>query len=122
MNIYFDFQISSNEIIFHAQTRICDGFYSILCLLWFRDFYRFSWYCSIIYAYKKKCIVKYNFLGPPITSTTEVDALSLLNDNSSKKADSLPTGPFTMRTPAMTTYNQQLWVIAKLSTGNTDGK
>lgn len=66
--------------------------------------------------------MKYYFSGPPITSTTEVDALSLLNDNSSKKTDSLPTGPFTMRTPAMTTYNQQLWVIAKLRTGNPDGK
>lgn len=61
--------------------------------------------------------------GPPITSTTEMDALSLLlNDNSSKKVDSLATGPFTMRSPAMTTYNQQLWVIAKLTTGNNDGK
>ncbi|GLV41173.1 uncharacterized protein CBL_04697 [Carabus blaptoides fortunei] len=59
--------------------------------------------------------------GPPITSTTEIDALNLmLNDNSTKKFDNLATGPFTMRSPAMTTYNQQLWVIAKLTTGNND--
>lgn len=62
-------------------------------------------------------------IGPPITSTSEVDASNLLPvDNSSKTTYSLATGPFTMRTPAMSTYNQQLWVIAKLSTGNSDGK
>lgn len=33
----------------------------------------------------------------------------------------IATGPFTMRSPAMTTYSQQLWVIAKLATDNNDG-
>ncbi|KAF2900002.1 hypothetical protein ILUMI_06195, partial [Ignelater luminosus] len=58
--------------------------------------------------------------GPPITSTTEVDGKSLLpKDNHSNPAD-IATGPFIMRTPAMSTYSQQLWVIAKLTTDNND--
>ncbi|XP_044262247.1 transmembrane protein 181 [Tribolium madens] len=56
--------------------------------------------------------------GPPITSTTELDAKTLLNkDNHS---NSIATGPFIMKTPSLVTYSQQLWVIAKLSTENTD--
>lgn len=54
------------------------------------------------------------FLGPPITSTTEQKA----HLNGSDMA----TGPYIMRTPALSTYSQQLWVIAKLSTSNTDSK
>lgn len=52
--------------------------------------------------------------GPPITSTTEQQA----HVNNSE----MSSGPFIMQTPALTTYCQQLWVIAKLSTSNTDGK
>lgn len=52
-------------------------------------------------------------LGPPITSTSEQKA----HVNSSEMA----TGPFIMKTPLLSTYSQQLWVIAKLSTSNTDG-
>lgn len=52
-------------------------------------------------------------LGPPITSMTEQRA----HVNGSEIA----TGPFIMKTPLLTTYSQQLWVIAKLSTSNTDG-
>lgn len=62
--------------------------------------------------------------GPPITSTVELDGKSLLpkdNQNHTNKKD-IATGPFTMRTPPMTTYSQQLWVIAKLSTENIDGE
>lgn len=33
----------------------------------------------------------------------------------------IATGPFIMRSPKMSTYSQQLWVIAKLYTENTDG-
>lgn len=63
---------------------------------------------------------KISILGPPITSTTELDAKALLNkDNHS---NSIATGPFIMKTPALVTYSQQLWVIAKLSTENTDGR
>lgn len=52
--------------------------------------------------------------GPPITSTTEQKA----HLNGSEMA----TGPFIMKTPTLSTYSQQLWVIAKFSTSNTDGK
>ncbi|XP_012254361.1 transmembrane protein 181 [Athalia rosae] len=52
--------------------------------------------------------------GPPITSTTEQKA----HLNGSEMA----TGPYIMRTPALSTYSQQLWVIAKLSTSNTDNE
>lgn len=34
----------------------------------------------------------------------------------------IATGPFIMETPRLSTYNQQLWVIAVLRTENTDGK
>ncbi|XP_012283820.1 transmembrane protein 181 [Orussus abietinus] len=50
--------------------------------------------------------------GPPITSTTEQRA----HLNGSEMA----TGPFIMKTPALSIYSQQLWVIAKLSTSNND--
>lgn len=52
-------------------------------------------------------------VGPPITSTIEESA----HVNNSEMA----TGPFIMKTPALSTYCQQLWVISKLSTSNTDG-
>ncbi|XP_015515822.1 transmembrane protein 181 isoform X2 [Neodiprion pinetum] len=52
--------------------------------------------------------------GPPITSTTEQKA----HLNGSEMA----TGPYIMRTPALSTYSQQLWVIAKLSTSNVDNE
>lgn len=50
--------------------------------------------------------------GPPITSTSEQKA----HLNGSEMA----TGPFIMKTPLLSTYSQQLWVIAKLSTSNND--
>ncbi|CAG9766829.1 unnamed protein product [Ceutorhynchus assimilis] len=59
--------------------------------------------------------------GPPITKTTPIDGLSLLpktnNTNASRK--DIATGPFIMKTPKLSTYNQQLWIIAKLKTENT---
>lgn len=59
--------------------------------------------------------------GPPITITTETSASTLLA-NTSKSGDKnvMATGPFVMRSPMLTTYSQQLWVIAKLETGNSD--
>lgn len=54
------------------------------------------------------------FTGPPITTTSEEKA----HVNASETA----TGPYIMKTPPLSTYSQQLWVIAKLSTANTDGK
>lgn len=54
-----------------------------------------------------------SFKGPPITSTSEQKA----HLNGSEMA----TGPFIMKTPLLSTYSQQLWVIAKLSTSNNDG-
>ncbi|XP_011499430.1 PREDICTED: transmembrane protein 181 [Ceratosolen solmsi marchali] len=50
--------------------------------------------------------------GPPITSTSEQKAHLNTSD--------MDTGPFIMNTPALSTYSQQLWVIAKLSTSNND--
>lgn len=59
--------------------------------------------------------------GPPITATTEINANTILA-NTSKANDKaiLATGPFVMRTPLLTTYSQQLWVISKMDTGNSD--
>ncbi|XP_008552936.1 transmembrane protein 181 isoform X1 [Microplitis demolitor] len=50
--------------------------------------------------------------GPPITSTVE--------EKAKLNATDMATGPFIMKTPALSTYSQQLWVIAKFSTSNTD--
>ncbi|KAF7393944.1 hypothetical protein HZH68_010763 [Vespula germanica] len=50
--------------------------------------------------------------GPPITTTSEQKA----HVNGNETA----TGPFVMKTPALSPYSQQLWVIAKLSTLNND--
>lgn len=58
-------------------------------------------------------------LGPPITSTTAIDGKSLLGKDN--RSNSIATGPFIMKTTALTTYAQQLWLIATLATENTDG-
>ncbi|XP_071051074.1 transmembrane protein 181 [Onthophagus taurus] len=59
--------------------------------------------------------------GPPITKTTECDAKSSCDTtNKTISPSEMATGPFTMRSPAMTSYNQQMWLIAKLATDNTD--
>lgn len=59
--------------------------------------------------------------GPPITTTTEVSATSLLsNTSAANDKHIMATGPFIMRSPLMTTYSQQLWLIAKLETDNSD--
>lgn len=59
--------------------------------------------------------------GPPITSTTEISASSLLsNTSAANDRHIMSTGPFIMRSPLMTTYSQQLWLIAKLETDNSD--
>ncbi|CAB0033201.1 unnamed protein product [Trichogramma brassicae] len=50
--------------------------------------------------------------GPPITVTIPQQAH--LN------ASEMATGPFIMNTPPLSYYSQQLWVIAKLTTQNTD--
>lgn len=53
------------------------------------------------------------FKGPPITSTSE--------HKEHLNGSEMATGPFIMKTPLLSTYSQQLWVIAKLSTSNNDG-
>ncbi|XP_055551518.1 transmembrane protein 181 [Wyeomyia smithii] len=60
--------------------------------------------------------------GPPITSTTMVTGSSLMPNTtgSGSGADYLANGPFVMRTPLMTTYSQQLWLIANIETDNND--
>lgn len=57
--------------------------------------------------------------GPPITVTSEQKASVLI---SKQNGSDLANGPFIMMTPTMSTYNQQLWVIAKVTTDNKDGK
>lgn len=59
--------------------------------------------------------------GPPITKTTKISATSLLsNTSAANDKHIMATGPFIMRSPLMTTYSQQMWLIAKLETGNSD--
>ncbi|XP_018330095.1 transmembrane protein 181 isoform X2 [Agrilus planipennis] len=46
----------------------------------------------------------------------------MLSQGNKTRSDTshIATGPYTMRTPTMSTYCQQLWVIAKITTENTD--
>ncbi|KAG8194655.1 hypothetical protein JTE90_003127 [Oedothorax gibbosus] len=48
--------------------------------------------------------------GPPITKTVTQNATKL----SPRLNHSLSTGPFVMRSPALSTFSQQLWVIGKV--------
>nr|XP_018915872.1 PREDICTED: transmembrane protein 181 [Bemisia tabaci]XP_018915873.1 PREDICTED: transmembrane protein 181 [Bemisia tabaci] len=57
--------------------------------------------------------------GPPITSTTEQKASEILQQQN-LSSSLLATGPFTLHTPTLSTYHQQLWVIAVVRTDNTD--
>lgn len=61
--------------------------------------------------------------GPPITYTKEINSATLLvNTSYANDKNIIATGPFIVRSPLMTTYSQQLWVIAKLKTDNNDGE
>ncbi|CAB3364753.1 Hypothetical predicted protein [Cloeon dipterum] len=55
--------------------------------------------------------------GPPITHTIVQRSGQLLPKVNNSD---ISRGPFVMRTPALTTYCQQLWVIAKMKTANKD--
>lgn len=58
--------------------------------------------------------------GPPITWSSEVNATTLMPNTTTKPGDFLANGPFAMKTPLMTTYSQQMWLIAVLSIDNSD--
>lgn len=61
--------------------------------------------------------------GPPITEETEVTAKQILATTNVSQGGIIPSvasGPFLIKSQFLTTYNQQLWVIAKLWTSNTD--
>lgn len=63
----------------------------------------------------------YSIIGPPITTTTAISAKSLVaNTTSANMKNIMATGPFIMRTPLLSTYSQQLWLIARMETDNTD--
>ncbi|BES92769.1 Wnt-Hypothetical protein factor required for Wnt secretion [Nesidiocoris tenuis] len=48
--------------------------------------------------------------GPPITTETSYKGTELLKKHNIS-VDSIPSGPFEVTTPLLSTYNQQLWVI-----------
>lgn len=58
--------------------------------------------------------------GPPITWSSEISAANLVPNQTMKNDDFFATGPFAMKTPLITTYSQQLWVIAVLKIDNKD--
>ncbi|XP_066254636.1 transmembrane protein 181 [Euwallacea similis] len=60
--------------------------------------------------------------GPPITQTSPIDATSLLPKLNNSDRKDVATGPYVMKTPRLSTYHQQLWVIAKFKTENSDGE
>uniref|UniRef100_T1J7Y3 17S U2 SnRNP complex component HTATSF1 n=1 Tax=Strigamia maritima TaxID=126957 RepID=T1J7Y3_STRMM len=55
--------------------------------------------------------------GPPITSTIEQKASQLAP---SKNKSFLATGPFILKTPLLSTYSQQLWILAKIFIASGD--
>lgn len=52
--------------------------------------------------------------GPPLTMTTQEVA--------SKNVSNYSRGPFNLKTPTVTAYSQQLWIIGQIFTKNVDGK
>ncbi|RZF38143.1 hypothetical protein LSTR_LSTR005504 [Laodelphax striatellus] len=56
--------------------------------------------------------------GPPITITSKHKATDILQRQNF--TSDISSGPFVMKSPAMSTYCQQLWVIAMVETDNTD--
>lgn len=61
--------------------------------------------------------------GPPITITQEYSGVKILANNTNNKIHAdLSRGPFVMHSPEFGTYNQQLWLIAEVSTKNSDGE
>lgn len=86
----------------------------ISCIYWTcRYFYKIFFFHYIYIIYIIFFFSLYIIIGPPITSMSEQKA----HVNNSEVA----TGPFIMKTPLLSTYSQQLWVIAKLLTSNNDG-
>lgn len=59
--------------------------------------------------------------GPPITAQSEIRATSLRPSLTAEELASAST-PMVLRTPALKSYHQQLWIIAKVQTDNVDGK
>lgn len=56
-------------------------------------------------------------VGPPITLTSKLSGVDVLKNTNG----SLPQGPYVMKTPSLTVYNQRLWLIAVVQTDNKDG-
>lgn len=44
----------------------------------------------------------------------------IANTSSANDKNIMATGPFVMRTPLLTTYSQQLWLIGRMETDNHD--
>lgn len=59
----------------------------------------------------------YFISGPPITLTSKISGVEILKHTNG----SLPQGPYVMKTPSLTVYNQRLWLIAVVLTDNKDG-
>ncbi|KAB7502201.1 hypothetical protein Anas_11662 [Armadillidium nasatum] len=56
--------------------------------------------------------------GPPITSTVEQRITEVMPDLNQSQ---LATGPFVLKSPSLSTYSQQLWVIAKIVMNHNEG-
>ena len=59
------------------------------------------------------------FTGPPITVTSQQ---SVSQNGGYLNGSDKAAGPYVLNSPSMTTYHQQLWVIAQVITENKDGK
>lgn len=57
--------------------------------------------------------------GPPITLVTETKASSLLKKSNDSE---LARGPFVIKSRRMNTYNQQLWVIGRITIDSVEGR
>ncbi|XP_014262510.1 transmembrane protein 181 isoform X1 [Cimex lectularius] len=57
--------------------------------------------------------------GPPITVTSSFKGTSILKEQNTSIGD-IWHGPFKIKSPTMSTYHQQLWVLAQIRTDNKD--
>ena len=78
----------------------------------------YNWYVWVRFII---FFTKNYILGPEITVTVN-KSISHVVPSVNGSDHNIPAGPFIIETPALSSYSQQLWVIARIKTENTDGE
>ncbi|XP_064473067.1 transmembrane protein 181-like [Ornithodoros turicata] len=77
----------------------------------------------VVFAVFFACLCLCLFIGlagPPITTTVARSSSQLLPPNENISSLNMATGPFTLKTPTLSAYSQQLWIIAQVTIKNED--